>query len=69
LPDLSLWALKPDNAGSGTWTEVVDAKNASAWSNLVCTSGGMQSYDDNSAYVLGGVADQSGVWGSRNGGI
>jgi hypothetical protein len=53
---------QPDNAGSGTWTEVIDANNASAWGNLVCTSGGMQSYDDESAYVLGGVADQSGVW-------
>jgi len=62
LPDLSLWALKPDNAGSGTWTQATDANNVSAWSSLVYTSGGMQGYDANSAYVLGGVADESGVW-------
>ncbi|KAK4694275.1 hypothetical protein P7C71_g3275, partial [Lecanoromycetidae sp. Uapishka_2] len=62
LPSLSLWALKPDNSGGGTWTEAINADNASAWGSLVYVSGGLQSYDSNSAYVLGGVADLSGVW-------
>lgn len=62
IPNLSLWALKPDNAGSGTWTEVIDADNTSAWGSLVYASGGLQGFDDDSAYVLGGVADKSGVW-------
>ncbi|KAG8528431.1 uncharacterized protein KY384_007349 [Bacidia gigantensis] len=51
----SLWALKLDGTGQGTWSETVDSK-ASTLNDIHRVTSTLQSYGPNNAWVLGGAS-------------
>lgn len=53
LPPLSLWTIKPDGAGSGTWNEVINATSPT-WDSLTRPRYPLQAHGSNSAWILGG---------------
>lgn len=53
---LSLWSLKPDGIGSGTWKEEIGSDDP-AFDHLTRPVKGYQAYGGESALVLGGVSN------------
>ena len=53
LPPITIWSFKPDNTGSGAWTEVIKA-DAAALNSLNRPCQPFQAYGGDSAWVLGG---------------
>ncbi len=53
LPALSLWTFKPDGAGSGTWSEIINT-SAPVWNLLTRPMWPLQAYASDSAWILGG---------------